>query len=94
MITMLFGPHVGMMITMYYAVSHQIDLSSMISKNGCECLNEADDHPLAHALTSKGGYLQSDCDEQVTFHEAFSCLSMLLNVIDKSICEAESCLLI
>ena len=43
----------------------QMDLSSMISKAGCECLNEADEHPLEHALTSKGGYLESDCDEQV-----------------------------
>ena len=42
-----------------------MDLSSFINKAGCECLNEADDHPLAHCLTSKGGYLESDCDEQV-----------------------------
>ena len=42
-----------------------MDLSPFINKSGCECLNEADDHPLAHCLTSKGGYLESDCDEQV-----------------------------
>ena len=43
----------------------QMDLSSMIAKSGCECLNESDEHPLAHALNPKGGFLQSDCDEQV-----------------------------
>ena len=43
-----------------------MDLSAMISSAGCECMNESDDHPLAHALTSKGGYLESDCDEQVS----------------------------
>ena len=42
-----------------------MDLSPFINKAGCECLNEADDHPLAHCLTPKGGYLESDCDEQV-----------------------------
>ena len=43
----------------------QMDLSTLINKSGSECLNESDDHPLTHALTSKGGYLESDCDEQV-----------------------------
>ena len=43
-----------------------MDLSSFISKNDSECLNESDDHGLEHALTSKGGYLESDCDEQVS----------------------------
>ena len=48
-----------------------MDLSSMINKSGCECLNEADDHVLSHALTSKGGYLESDCDEQVKLFPLF-----------------------
>lgn len=42
-----------------------MDLSPFISKSQCECLNESDDHPLANCLTSTGGFLQSDCDEQV-----------------------------
>ena len=42
-----------------------MDLSSFINKSECECLNESDDHPLTHALTTKGGFLESDCDEQV-----------------------------
>ncbi len=44
----------------------------MISKSGCECLNESDDHPLDHALTAKGGFLESDCDEQLIISIAFS----------------------
>lgn len=43
----------------------QLDLSTFITKNGCECLNESDDHPLAGCLSSNSGYLESDCDEQV-----------------------------
>lgn len=50
-----------------------MDLTTFIQKKDCECLNEADDHPMAHCLTS-GGYLQSDCDEQliisITFNQA------------------------
>ena len=42
-----------------------MDLGTLIEKSGCECLNESDEHTLEHALTSKGGYLESDCDEQV-----------------------------
>lgn len=51
-----------------------MDLNTFISKNECECLNESDDHPLQHSLTSGGGYLQSDCDDQlilsITFNQA------------------------
>ena len=45
----------------------QLDLTTFITKSGCECLNESDDHPLAGCLTSNPGYLESDCDEQVVF---------------------------
>jgi len=51
-----------------------MELNTFISKQECECLNEADDHNLKHALASAGGYLQSDCDEQlilsITFNQA------------------------
>lgn len=43
----------------------QIDLIPMINKSGCECLNESDDHPFTQALSSTGGFLESDTDEQV-----------------------------
>lgn len=53
-------------------VKGHMDLVTFIEKNGCECLNESDEHTLAHALTSKGGYLESDCDEQLIITVAFN----------------------
>jgi len=51
-----------------------MDLSSFINKAHCECLNEADDHGLAGALTSDGAdYLESDCDEQVSQQHVWFC---------------------
>lgn len=50
-----------------------IELSSMIQKHQCECLNESDEHPLKDALDpAKGSYLESDCDEQLIISLAFS----------------------
>lgn len=64
-----------------------MDLNVFISKNQCECLNESDDHPLAHSFTSGGGYLQSDCDEQlilsVTFNQAVKIHSIKLKAPEK-----------
>ena len=42
-----------------------MDLSSFLLKSQCECLNENDDHPYAHCLGADGGFLESDCDEQL-----------------------------
>lgn len=53
-------------------LSGHLDLNSFINKTECECLNEADDHPLAHCLTSNGGYLESDCDEQLIISFGFN----------------------
>lgn len=50
-----------------------MDLSPFITSSQCECLNESDDHPLSHCLNSQaGGYLQSDCDEQLIISIAFN----------------------
>lgn len=49
-----------------------MDLSTLIMKNMCECLNESDDHILEHALSSGGGYLASDVDEQLIINIAFN----------------------
>ncbi|XP_017479593.1 PREDICTED: thioredoxin-like protein 1 [Rhagoletis zephyria] len=49
-----------------------MELNTFISKQECECLNEADDHCLNHCLTSNGGYLQSDCDEQLILSVTFN----------------------
>ena len=44
----------------------QMDLSSLINKSQCECLNESDDHTLKNVFQKgKSLYLESDCDEQV-----------------------------
>jgi len=49
-----------------------MDLLSFINKAYCECLNESDEHTLADALTSQDGFLESDCDEQVTRYSPYS----------------------
>ena len=54
-------------------LNFQIDLSSHIDKTGCECLNEADDHPWSHCFGAPGGgYLESDCDEQLILSITFN----------------------
>lgn len=50
----------------------QLDLTAYIDQSGTECLNESDDHKLPHALDAKGGYLESDCDEQLIITIAFN----------------------
>ncbi|TMW52794.1 hypothetical protein DOY81_002128 [Sarcophaga bullata] len=49
-----------------------MEINTFISKQECECLNEADDHPMVHCLSSSGGYLQSDCDEQLILSITFN----------------------
>lgn len=53
-------------------VKGQIDLLSCINKAHCECLNESDEHSLDGALTSQGGFLESDCDEQLIVAISFN----------------------
>ncbi len=53
-------------------VKGQLDLVKLLNKPGCECLNESDDHPFAHCLSSGGGFLESDCDEQLILQLAFN----------------------
>ncbi|KDR11479.1 thioredoxin-like protein 1 [Zootermopsis nevadensis] len=54
------------------SVQGHMDLSTFIHKQQCECLNESDDHPFAHCLTNNGGYLESDCDEQLIISITFT----------------------
>ncbi|XP_061399472.1 thioredoxin-like protein 1 [Musca vetustissima] len=49
-----------------------MEINTFISKQECECLNEADDHPMGHCLAANGGYLQSDCDEQLILSVTFN----------------------
>lgn len=49
------------------------DLTPLINKSGCECLNESDEYEFSNCLEShKGTYLESDCDEQLIITLAFS----------------------
>jgi hypothetical protein len=65
-----------------------MDLATLILKNQCECLNEADDHSLEHALASGPGYLASDVDEQliisIEFNQAVKIHSIKLKAPPKN----------
>ena len=52
--------------------SFQMDLDTLLDKSLCECLNQADDHPYEHCLSKEGGFLESDCDEQLIISLAFN----------------------
>ena len=43
----------------------QNNINHLIDKKGTECLNQSDEHGLEDCLKKGGGYLESDCDEQV-----------------------------
>jgi len=47
-------------------------IPTMIVDSSCECLNEADDHPLSNCLNSDTGFLESDVDEQLILSLTFS----------------------
>ncbi|XP_077285066.1 thioredoxin-like [Arctopsyche grandis] len=63
-------------------VAGHMDLATFILKGQCESLNEADDHPLEHCLSAQGGYMESDCDEQlimsITFNQAVKINSLMM----------------
>jgi thioredoxin len=61
-------------------VKGHMDLVTFYDKNGCECLNETNEHPLSAALSSKDGYLESDCDEQLLISIAFNQLIRLHSI--------------
>ncbi|XP_071448497.1 thioredoxin-like protein 1 [Hetaerina americana] len=53
-------------------VQGHMDLTTFIVKQQCECLNESDEHPFVHCLSSGGGYLESDVDEQLIISISFT----------------------
>ena len=55
-----------------------MDLGTFITKSGCECLNESDDHHLPAALAKGPDYLESDCDEQV--HQNKYCFALVKKI--------------
>ncbi|XP_065184627.1 thioredoxin-like protein 1 [Sycon ciliatum] len=52
-------------------IAGHIDLVEMVDKEKSECLNESDDHRFTTAMHSGGGYLQSECDEQLIIFITF-----------------------
>jgi len=63
--------HAGAATTVVEEIPGHIDLVTYINKGGSECLNESDDHTMNHAVQNEGGYLESDCDEQLIMSIAF-----------------------
>ncbi|XP_058827311.1 thioredoxin-like protein 1 [Topomyia yanbarensis] len=61
-----------------------LDLNILIQKNQCECLNESNDHPMVNALSSSGGHLVSDCDEQLIISITFNQLVKISAIKFKS----------
>ncbi|XP_070550906.1 thioredoxin-like protein 1 [Ptychodera flava] len=53
-------------------VPGHIDLNSLISSQGCECLNQSDDCDFITVFKKDGPFLESDCDEQLILHIAFN----------------------
>lgn len=53
-------------------VKGMMDLATFVDKSKSECLNEDDEHPYSHCLGSGGGYLASDCDEQLILALSFN----------------------
>jgi hypothetical protein len=53
-------------------VKGMIELNTFVSKQGTECLNEADEHPYTNCLVAGPEVLQSDCDEQIILAIAFN----------------------
>lgn len=59
------------------------DLTHLIFKAQCECLNQSDDHTWENVLnTSTSSYLESDCDEQlilfITFNQVVKLHSLMI----------------
>ncbi|XP_058840611.1 thioredoxin-like protein 1 [Topomyia yanbarensis] len=61
-----------------------LDLNTFIQKNQCECLNESNVHLMVNALSSSGGNLVSNCDEQLIISITFNQLVKIsaINTID------------
>ncbi len=62
-------------------VKGQEYLTPYLDKSKSECLNEADEHPYAHCLNDGGGYLESDCDEQIILSLSFSQVYLLHTIL-------------
>ncbi|KAJ2487081.1 hypothetical protein IWW37_005376 [Coemansia sp. RSA 2050] len=55
-----------------FGVAGHSDLTRLVLKKQSECLNQSDDHPLENVFTEGDSVLESDVDEQLVLHIAFS----------------------
>ena len=53
----------------------QNNINHLIDKRGFEVLNQCDEHEGEHCLKKGGGFLRSDCDEQVWYRK--KCVNVL-----------------
>ncbi|CAG0898602.1 unnamed protein product [Cyprideis torosa] len=59
------------------SLDRKLLLNTMLMKSDCECLNEADDHPMLSCIdpekySEEGSYLESDCDAELIMNLSFS----------------------
>ena len=47
------------------------NITGMINKSSCFCLNEDKKHPFSNVFANGNEFLQSDCDEQLLLHLSF-----------------------
>ncbi|KAJ2889698.1 hypothetical protein IWW38_004555, partial [Coemansia aciculifera] len=55
-----------------FGVVGHSDLTRLVLKKQSECLNQSDDYPLENVFTEGSAVLESDVDEQLVLHIAFS----------------------
>jgi thiol-disulfide isomerase/thioredoxin len=69
-------------------VPGQLDLTSLIAKSECECLNDDDEHPWENMLKSDDSMARSDCDEQlivgITFNQNVKLHSLVVRAPENS----------
>ena len=64
-ISLLHGAYPSYFLLYVLGFVMKVDLTSAVETAKSECLNESGDHTFSDALHSGGGYLESECDEQV-----------------------------
>ncbi|KAJ3106151.1 Thioredoxin-like protein 1 [Phlyctochytrium planicorne] len=57
----------------------EVDLSSFITRNQVDCLNQSDKHTVKSIFTKDEQYLESDCDEQLIIKNAPKSIRTFIN---------------
>ena len=66
------------------------NITGMITKSNCFCLNEDKKHSFANILGSENDFLQSDCDEQLLLHLAFNQTVKLSSIQFNTLCDGSA----